>query len=87
MAYIDCKKTYTVKMDYQKMDRREFCRGMAAVLVAAPAKLALPHETKTFQLRYIVGSSMYGKMAIRDVLPEVRNAGTISGRVRYIVTF
>ena len=57
------------------MDRREFCRCMTAVLVAAPAKLTIPHEIKTFQLRYIVGSSMYGRMALSDVLSEVRNAG------------
>jgi sugar phosphate isomerase/epimerase len=64
-----------IETDYPGMDRREFCMGLIAALAAGPAKLALSHEAKTFQLRYIVGSSMYGKMALRDVLPEVRKAG------------
>jgi len=58
------------------MGRREFCMSLIAALAAGPAKLALSHEAKTFQLRYVVGSSMYGRMALRDVLSEVRKAGS-----------
>jgi len=49
--------------------------GLIAALAAGQGKLALSNETTPFQFRYIVGSSMYGKMALRDILPEVRKAG------------
>ncbi|MBC8473170.1 MAG: sugar phosphate isomerase/epimerase [Planctomycetes bacterium] len=69
------KRSVQIETDYLRLGRREFCMGLITALAAGPAKLALSHEAKTFQLRYIVGSSMYGRMALRDVLPEVRNAG------------
>ncbi|MDT8302216.1 MAG: TIM barrel protein [Sedimentisphaerales bacterium] len=49
--------------------------SLIAGLAAVPAKEALSNEAKAFQFRYIVGSSMYGRMALRDVLPEVLKAG------------
>ena len=64
-----------IQTDYLRIGRREFCMRLIAALAAGPAKHALSHEAKTFQLRYIVGSSMYGRMALSDVLSEVRNAG------------
>ena len=57
------------------MDRREFCMRLIAALAAGPAKLAASHDAQTFQLRYIVGSSMYGRIAICDVLSEVHKTG------------
>jgi sugar phosphate isomerase/epimerase len=57
------------------IDRREFCTHLAAVLAAGLAEVALPNDTQIFQLRYIVGSSMYGRMKLGDVMPEVRKAG------------
>ncbi len=66
-----------IQMDYLRIGRREFCMRLIAVLVAGQAKLAVSQDAQSFQLRYIVGSSMYGRMAISDVLSEVRNAGAI----------
>jgi sugar phosphate isomerase/epimerase len=59
----------------RKIDRREFCTRLAAVLAAGLAEVALPNGTQIFQLRYIVGSSMYGRMKLGDVVAEVRKAG------------
>jgi len=64
-----------IQTDCLRIDRREFCMRLTAALVACSAKVALPHDEQIFQLRYIVGSSMYGRMALSDVLSEVRNAG------------
>ena len=57
------------------MNRREFCMRLIAAVMAGQTKHAVSHDAQTFQLRYIVGSSMYGRMALSDVLSEVRNAG------------
>ena len=57
------------------MDRREFCKYLTATLTAAVAEVAVSDSAQTFRLRYIVGSSMYGKMLLNEVLPEVRKAG------------
>ena len=57
------------------MNRREFCMRLIAAVVAGQAKLAVSHDAKTFQLRYIVGSSMYGRMSLSNILPEVCKAG------------
>lgn len=57
------------------MDRREFCRYLTAALAAVVTEVALPDSAQIFRLRYIVGSSMYGKMPLGEVLAEVRKAG------------
>ncbi len=58
------------------LNRREMCR----LLAAGPAALALgtgslAAEKKPFSLRYVLASSMYGKMKLDDILPEVRKTG------------
>ena len=61
-------------MNCGKMGRREFLErvlGSAAVgVISAP--LQSSHHSR---LRYIVASSMYGRMSLADVLAEVRRAG------------
>jgi sugar phosphate isomerase/epimerase len=63
-------------MDMRKLNRREFCKTLAIAPVAAGlgAKLR-PGKDGTFKLRYIVASSMYGRMKLSEILPEVRRAG------------
>ncbi len=59
------------------LDRRQMCR----MLAAGPAALVLGVDaiaaevSKPFALRYILASSMYGKLKLADVLPEVRKSG------------
>ena len=64
-----------IKTDCLRISRREFCLHLSAMLVASQAKLAVSKVAQTFRLRYIVGSSMYGRMALEDVLSEVRSTG------------
>ncbi|MHC4112945.1 MAG: sugar phosphate isomerase/epimerase family protein, partial [Planctomycetota bacterium] len=63
-------------MDKRQLTRREFCK----VLAFAPAAASLgsaprPSNERTFKLKYIVASSMYGRMKLSEILPEVRKAG------------
>jgi hypothetical protein len=63
------------KMDCHNMDRREFLRlilGSAAVGLTPGPVQSTNHD---FRLRYIVASSMYGRMRLAIVLPEVHKAG------------
>ncbi len=48
---------------------------MAGSAVAGPACVSLAGEEGSFRLRYIVGSSMYGRLPMAEVLAEVRKAG------------
>jgi sugar phosphate isomerase/epimerase len=64
-----------MKAAFFKIGRREFFMSLIAALVADQTKFAVSHGSQTYQLRYIVGSSMYGKIALNDVLSEVRNTG------------
>ena len=57
------------------MDRRTFCKTLAAAGITALTKVAEPNDLRIFRLRYIVGSSMYGKMPLSEILPEVCKAG------------
>ena len=50
--------------------RRQFL-GATAALVAAPALAARPK----FRLNYILSSSMYGTLPLKDILPEVTKTG------------
>jgi len=55
------------------LTRREACR----LLAAAPATLALgelvvAEDDAALRLRYILASSMYGKLKLEEILPEVR---------------
>jgi sugar phosphate isomerase/epimerase len=63
-------------MDMRKLTRREFCKALAFTPVAVRLEAALkPVNKHSFKLRYIVASSMYGRMKLSEILPEVRRAG------------
>ncbi len=55
------------------MKRRHFLEGSAAIL--ASAGFATEAKAAGFQLRYIVGSSMYGELPLAEILPDVRKTG------------
>jgi len=62
-------------MHWRKMNRREclgFLTGLAAVNLAPET---LQGDDGSFRLKYIVASSMYGRMSLADVLPEIGKAG------------
>jgi len=64
-------------MSNTTLNRREMCR----LLAAGPALLGLAPglkaaEPKSFGLNYAVASSMYGKLKLADVVPEVPKTGT-----------
>lgn len=56
--------------------RREMCK-LTAGAVAASALLSdeLHADEPGFRLRYILGSCLYGKLPIEQIVPEVRKAG------------
>lgn len=64
-----------VQAKCNRMKRREFCMRLIAALVAGKAKLTVSDVAQTFQLKYILGSSMYGRMTLSDVLSEVHKTG------------
>jgi len=60
----------------RKLHRREFCKALAFAPLAASIKIAsMPGNKRAIKLRYIVASSMYGRMKLSEILPEVRRAG------------
>jgi sugar phosphate isomerase/epimerase len=63
-------------MAERQFPRREFCKALAFAPLAASLKTApMSGNEDDFKLRYIVASSMYGRMKLSDILPEVRGAG------------
>ena len=67
-------------MTRTRLDRRTACKtlaGAAAALAVGHTALSAPDGAgdKGFRLRYIVASSMYGRLKLEDVLPEVRKTG------------
>ena len=63
-------------MNQTTMNRREMCRLLAAGPAALVLGSRLPAaDEKPFALEYAVASSMYGKLKLEDVVPEVRKAG------------
>lgn len=58
------------------MNRREFCK-ISSVLpfCALISRLTVGANDDSFRLRYIVGSCMYGKMELAEVLCNVHNCG------------
>ena len=52
------------------LSRRQFI-GAAAALATAPALAAKPK----FRLNYILSSSMYGTLPLKEILPEVAKTG------------
>ena len=57
------------------MDRRDFLKRAVGLAAVGLTPAALQGSEDTFRLRYIVASSMFGRMSLADVLPEVRKAG------------
>lgn len=63
-------------MGNRKFTRRQVCKVLAFAPLAVKLPLAQkPDEERTFRLRYIVASSMYGRMKLFQILPEIRKAG------------
>ena len=62
-------------MNCGKMGRREFLERMLGSAVVGLVPAQLQRSSHQFWLRYIVASSMYGRMGLAEVLPEVRRAG------------
>ena len=60
-------------MTHHGVPRRDFCRALLAGAALAPAALA--GTGPAFKLKYIIASSMYGRLDLAEILPEVRKAG------------
>jgi len=59
------------------LTRRSFCAASAVATGSAvmPRTLADAAESEPFQLKYILGSCMYGYQYVGEILPEVRKTG------------
>lgn len=55
--------------------RRGFCRAAAAASALAVLRPGLAAPAGPFRLRYILGSCMYGKTKLAEIVPEVRKTG------------
>ncbi len=64
-------------MTQTMLNRRQMCRllaaGPAALAMAAPSLGAL--AAKPFELKYMLASSMYGKLKLEDILGQVHKSG------------
>ena len=73
-----CAQTESHEDTSVSMNRREAGRrllaGSAALLLAADEVFA--RTGPSFRLRYVLGSSMYGKFKLADILPEVAKTGS-----------
>lgn len=60
-----------------EISRRRFGASLAFVAAGLRSSLAClkAAEGRTFKLKYLLASSMYGKLPVRDILPEVRKTG------------
>jgi len=62
-------------MDMRQFTRRQVCKALAFAPLAASLSVAKkPGKERAFRLRYIVASSMYGRMKLSEILPEIRKA-------------
>ncbi|MHC4693771.1 MAG: apurinic/apyrimidinic endonuclease family protein, partial [Planctomycetota bacterium] len=60
----------------QKITRRQVCKALAFTPLAATLPVAAKQgKDSNFRLRYIVASSMYGRMKLSQILPEIKKAG------------
>ena len=61
----------------QSISRREFCQKAALATATIPALLnqSKAKDNSEFKLNYILGSSMYGEIALSEILPEVKKTG------------
>ena len=63
-------------MSRREPSRREFCGHVAAgAAAAALSPLASRAAKEDFRLRYIVASSMYGRLPLAEILPQVPKTG------------
>jgi sugar phosphate isomerase/epimerase len=63
-------------MGIRKFNRRQVCKALAfAPLAVSLGAEPRPGKERIFKLRYIVASSMYGRMKLSEILPEIRRAG------------
>src|SRR3989442_1096058 len=60
------------------ISRRAFGRLAAAAACALPFGLAAEETPSRLKLRYVLASSMYGKLPLREILPQVRETGANS---------
>ena len=60
----------------EKTNRRGFCKRVVAGAAAATvAPAVLGEEPPAFKLRYMLASSMYGRLDLSEIVPEVHKAG------------
>lgn len=66
--------------DADGMNRRKYARRLAlsAGAFASSAHFSRAAERSGFAFKYIVASSMYGKLPLAEILPEVRKTGATS---------
>jgi sugar phosphate isomerase/epimerase len=59
------------------LTRRSFCAASAVAVgsIVMPRTLADAAKSEPFQLKYILGSCMYGYQYVGEILPEVRKTG------------
>ena len=62
-------------MDCQRTNRREFLGLVVGSAVIGLAPASLQSRDNPFRLKYIVASSMYGRLPLADVLGEVQKTG------------
>lgn len=62
-------------MTLSSLTRREFHAAVAAMGFACEARGGEPQEVPPFALQYIVASSMYGKLPLTELLPQVKACG------------
>lgn len=62
-------------MHCQRTSRREFLGLVVGSVAVGLAPASLQSKDNSFRLKYIVASSMYGRMKLSEILPEVRKAG------------
>lgn len=65
-------------MDTAYVNRRDFCKGAMAASVAAISGSAASAADESFQLNYMLASSLYGKLPLAEILPEVAKTGAKS---------
>ena len=58
-------------------DRRQFLAGAAALGAASaiPTNVAPAAAAPNFELKYILGSCMYGYTAVAEIMPQVHKIG------------
>jgi len=60
----------------EKINRRQLLRHFAvAACTSCYGCAVLSRNERTFKLKYVVASSMYGRMSLDDILPEVHKTG------------